>query len=125
MAEAVIRLFPDAKIGIGPSIENGFYYDFDLPRPLTPEDLLEIEEHMKEIIRICKENKIAVVAQFAIPNDEDDGVLCTTTLTTKEYDPPAHMIEATAFLSNGGRPPTMNMTVESANGDQTHIAVLG
>ncbi len=51
MAEAVIRLFPDAKIGIGPSIDNGFYYDFDLPRPLTPEDMEKIEGHMKEIIR--------------------------------------------------------------------------
>ena len=39
MAEAVLKLFPEAKLGIGPAIENGFYYDFDLPRPLTPEDL--------------------------------------------------------------------------------------
>ncbi len=39
MAEAVVSLFPDAKLAIGPAIENGFYYDFDLPRSLTPEDL--------------------------------------------------------------------------------------
>ena len=39
MAEAVLEIFPDAKLGIGPAIEHGFYYDFDLPRPLTPEDL--------------------------------------------------------------------------------------
>ena len=39
MAEAVLHLFPDAKIAIGPPVENGFYYDFDLPRPLTPDDL--------------------------------------------------------------------------------------
>ncbi len=50
MAEAVLREFPDAKIAIGPPIENGFYYDFDLPRSLTPEDLERIEEHMREII---------------------------------------------------------------------------
>ncbi len=50
MAEAVQNLFPDAKFGIGPTIENGFYYDFDLPRPLTPEDLPIIENKMKEII---------------------------------------------------------------------------
>ena len=37
MAQAVKRLFPEAKLAIGPAIENGFYYDFDLPRPLTPE----------------------------------------------------------------------------------------
>ncbi len=50
MAEAVLREFPEAKIAIGPPIDNGFYYDFDLPRSLTPEDLRRIEEHMREII---------------------------------------------------------------------------
>lgn len=50
MAEAVQSLFPEAKFGIGPTIESGFYYDFDLPRPLTPEDLSVIENRMKEII---------------------------------------------------------------------------
>jgi threonyl-tRNA synthetase len=50
MAEAVQQLFPDARFGIGPVIENGFYYDFDLPRTLTPEDLPAIENKMKEII---------------------------------------------------------------------------
>lgn len=50
MAEAVLDKFPTAKIAIGPAIEDGFYYDFDLPRPLTPEDLTEIEARMKEII---------------------------------------------------------------------------
>jgi len=50
MAEAVQSLFPDAKFGIGPAIENGFYYDFDLPRSLAPEDLAVIEDKMKEII---------------------------------------------------------------------------
>ncbi len=51
MAEAVLEKFPDAKFAIGPSIADGFYYDFDLPRPLTPEDLNEIEARMKEIIK--------------------------------------------------------------------------
>ena len=51
MAEAVLSLFPDAKFGIGPNIEDGFYYDFDLPRNLTPEDLPVIEKKMKEIIK--------------------------------------------------------------------------
>jgi len=50
MAEAVQSIFPDAKFGIGPPIENGFYYDFDLPRPLTPDDLPVIEAKMDEII---------------------------------------------------------------------------
>jgi threonyl-tRNA synthetase len=50
MAQAVLTLFPEAKYTIGPPIEDGFYYDFDLPKPLTPEDLVMIEEKMKRII---------------------------------------------------------------------------
>jgi threonyl-tRNA synthetase len=50
MAQAVMEMFPDAKIAIGPAIEDGFYYDFDLPRPLTPEDLEVIEKRMRQII---------------------------------------------------------------------------
>ncbi|HEV2127043.1 MAG TPA: threonine--tRNA ligase [Thermomicrobiales bacterium] len=48
MAEAVQEIFPDAKLGIGPAIADGFYYDFDLPRPLRPEDLEEIEKRMRK-----------------------------------------------------------------------------
>src|SRR6266540_1906985 len=51
MAEAVLQEFPDGKIAIGPPIEDGFYYDFELPRPLTPEDLTAIEARMREIIK--------------------------------------------------------------------------
>ncbi len=50
MAEAVLSLFPDAKLGIGPPIDTGFYYDFDLPRPLTLDDLQVIEERMRQSI---------------------------------------------------------------------------
>ena len=51
MAEAVLSMFPNAKFGIGPAIENGFYYDFELPRSLTPDDLPVIEEKMNEIVK--------------------------------------------------------------------------
>ena len=50
MAEAVLSLFPDAKLGIGPPINTGFYYDFDLPRSLTLDDLKVIEERMRQSI---------------------------------------------------------------------------
>ncbi|MEO5918965.1 MAG: threonine--tRNA ligase, partial [Candidatus Limnocylindrales bacterium] len=50
MAEAVLDLFPGAKLGIGPAIADGFYYDFDLPRPLTPDDLEAIEARMRESV---------------------------------------------------------------------------
>lgn len=48
MAAAVLEVFPDAKLGVGPAIRDGFYYDFDLPRPLTPADLEQIEAKMRE-----------------------------------------------------------------------------
>ena len=51
MAEAVQSMFPDAKFGIGPTIEDGFYYDFELPRALSPDDLPVIEAKMKEIVK--------------------------------------------------------------------------
>jgi threonyl-tRNA synthetase len=51
LAEAMLSIFPEAKFAIGPAIENGFYYDFDLPRPLKPEDLPIIEKKMGEIIQ--------------------------------------------------------------------------
>jgi threonyl-tRNA synthetase len=50
MAQAVLEMFPQGKIAIGPAIEDGFYYDFDLPRPLTPDDLAAIEKRMRDII---------------------------------------------------------------------------
>jgi len=51
MAQAVLEKFPDGKVAIGPAIKDGFYYDFDLPRALTPEDLEEIEDRMRTIIK--------------------------------------------------------------------------
>lgn len=50
LATAILEMFPEAKFGIGPAIENGFYYDFDLPRTLIPEDLPILEEKMRKII---------------------------------------------------------------------------
>ncbi|TDC51143.1 threonine--tRNA ligase [Actinomadura sp. KC345] len=51
MAQAVQELFPDAKLGIGPPVENGFYYDFDVAEPFTPDDLKRIEKRMREIVK--------------------------------------------------------------------------
>jgi threonyl-tRNA synthetase len=50
LAQAVLEMFPEAKLGIGPTIDDGFYYDFDLPRTLIPEDLPLLEKKMKKII---------------------------------------------------------------------------
>src|SRR6516165_12489844 len=51
MAQAVQQLFPQAKLGIGPPVENGFYYDFDVEVPFTPEDLKAIEGKMRQIVK--------------------------------------------------------------------------
>jgi threonyl-tRNA synthetase len=51
LATAVRQLFPQAKIGFGPPIEDGFYYDFEVPQPFTPEDLAAIEAKMREVVR--------------------------------------------------------------------------
>ncbi|MBI5754806.1 threonine--tRNA ligase [Candidatus Peregrinibacteria bacterium] len=51
LAQAVLQMFPDAKLGIGPTIDNGFYYDFELPRTLIPEDLPLIEKRMSHIVK--------------------------------------------------------------------------
>jgi len=51
LAAAVLEMFPEAKFGVGPNIANGFYYDFDLPRTLIPEDLPILEDKMKKIIK--------------------------------------------------------------------------
>lgn len=63
MAEAVLQMFPQAQIAIGPAIDNGFYYDFELPRALTEDDLAEITERMKQIIKEDKEFKRIVVTR--------------------------------------------------------------
>ncbi len=65
MAQAVKRLFPDAKLTIGPSIEKGFYYDFDVEKPFSEEDLLKIEEEIKKIIK-----EDLVIERFELPRNE-------------------------------------------------------
>ena len=65
MAQAVKRLFPDVKLAIGPAIDEGFYYDFDVEKPFTEEDKTKIEEEMKKII---KEN--LDIERFELPKEE-------------------------------------------------------
>jgi threonyl-tRNA synthetase len=51
LAQAVQQLFPEAKLGIGPPVENGFYYDFDVPTPFGPDDLKAIEQRMRQLVK--------------------------------------------------------------------------
>lgn len=70
MAQAVKRLYPNIKLAIGPSIDNGFYYDFDTDKPFTPEDLESIEGEMAKII---KEN--LELERFELPRQEAIGYM--------------------------------------------------
>lgn len=65
LAQAVKKLFPEAKLGIGPAIENGFYYDFDLEHKFTEEDLRKIEKEMKKIVEANYN-----LEKFVLPRDE-------------------------------------------------------
>ena len=62
MAQAVLEMIPEAKYTIGPPVENGFYYDFDLPRNLTPDDLKQIEKRMRQIVQDKHEFKKTVIS---------------------------------------------------------------
>ena len=78
---------------------------------------------MTQIIAICKEHKIATVAQFAIPTPDDNSLCCTTVLTTKEFNAPDYMKRAVSILKNGG-PPPLNLRTESADGTTTLTTIL-
>ena len=65
MAQAVKRLFPDVKFAIGPSIDEGFYYDFDIENPFTDEDKEKIEVEMKNIIK-----EDLQIERFSLPKEE-------------------------------------------------------
>lgn len=65
LAQAVKRLFPDAKFAIGPAIKTGFYYDFDVETPFTPEDCEKIEEEMRKIVKEKPE-----ITRFELDPDE-------------------------------------------------------
>ena len=92
MAEAVLQMFPETKFAIGPAIDEGFYYDFDLPRPLTPDDLPAIEERMRAIVaenspftrkEVSKAEALALFAnqpyKLELIQDLDDEVISTYT----------------------------------------------
>ena len=72
MAQAVQQLFPDARLGIGPPIENGFYYDFDVATPFVPEDLEKIESRMRKIIKEGQKFSRRVVSDADALNELKD-----------------------------------------------------
>ena len=88
MAQAVKRLFPNVKLAIGPSIEKGFYYDFDVEKPFSEEDLLKIEEEIKKIIK-----EDLSIERFELPREEAIALM-------KEKDEP-YKVELIEELPEG------------------------
>ncbi|WP_209649015.1 threonine--tRNA ligase [Kibdelosporangium banguiense] len=70
LAQAVQQMFPEAKLGIGPPIKDGFYYDFDVPKPFTPEDLQALEKRMKQIVKGAQRFSRRVVESVDAAKDE-------------------------------------------------------
>ena len=68
LAQAMKRLHPEVKLAIGPSIDNGFYYDFDTPRPFTEAELSELEAEMR---KICKEK--LKLERFELPREDSSA----------------------------------------------------
>jgi threonyl-tRNA synthetase len=99
MAAAVLELFPGAKLGIGPAIKDGFYYDFDLPRPLTPADLEAIEAHMR--------GQAAADHRFVRSDLARDQALARLAAEGQDYkveiirDLPAAETESVTFYTHG------------------------
>ena len=96
MADAVLQLFPEAKFAIGPPTDDGFYYDFDVARPFTPEDLAEIEARMRERIatdvpflraEITREEAKAAFQDQPFKQEIIDGIPVEEAISTYAHGP--------------------------------------
>ncbi|RBP98070.1 threonine--tRNA ligase [Bifidobacterium aemilianum] len=99
MAQAVQEIRPDAKLGIGPAIDNGFYYDFDVKDPFTPADLKEIEKRMKRIIKESQSFRRRVVSEEEARAEEAEQPYKLELIGSKERELSA---EAATEVSNEG-----------------------
>ena len=87
LAQAVKRLYPEAKLAIGPSIANGFYYDFDVEKPFLPEDLEKIEAEMKKIVKEkLPLERFEMTPDEAIKYYEDKGEIYKVELVKEHAD---------------------------------------
>lgn len=97
MAQAVQELFPNAKLGVGPIIKDGFYYDFQVDKPFTPDDLKEIEKHMQRIIKSAQSFHRRVVTEEEALKEEADQPFKIELIEDKE----AHLDPSTATEISG------------------------
>lgn len=97
LAQAVKRLFPTAKLAIGPAIENGFYYDFDVETPFTPDDMAKIETEMAKIV---KEENLKV-EPFSLPAEEAKKLMANEPYKLELIEEHAAKGEALSFYKQG------------------------
>lgn len=98
LAQAVKRLYPSAKLAIGPAIDNGFYYDFDVEKPFLPEDLEKIESEMKKIVKEGIElNRFELASQEAMAKLGEMGEPYKVELAKEHADKGEHI----SFYSQG------------------------
>ncbi len=96
LAAAVLRLFPDAKYAIGPAIDGGFYYDFDVEKPFTSEDLEKIETEMRAIIK-----EGTALERFTLPADEARALMAGQPYKLELMEEHAAKGEAISFYKMG------------------------
>src|SRR5713226_2616313 len=122
MAEAVREMFPDARFAIGPPIDTGFYYDFELPRSLSPEDLEEIERLMRAQIEanyefehseVGKEEARGIFAQQPFKLELIDGITADT-VSLYRHDGFLDLCEGPHVASTGQIPPFKLMSIAGA-----------
>ena len=134
MADAVTRLFPNAKIAIGPPTDDGFYYDFDVDRPFTPEDLERIEAMMKETIasdapfeldEVSREEAKRIFADQPFKEEIIDAIPEDEPITTYRHGDFLDLCEGPHVASTGAVPAVKLLTVAGAywRGDE-HNAML-
>ena len=99
MAQAVQEIRPDAKLGIGPVIKDGFYYDFDVDKPFTPDDLKQIEQRMKRIIKSSQSFRRRVVTEEQARKEEADQPYKLELIGAKEAE--INSEEATEVATGG------------------------
>ena len=99
MAQAVQEIRPDAKLGIGPVIKDGFYYDFDVDKPFTPDDLKQIEQRMKRIIKSSQSFRRRVVTEEEAHKEEADQPYKLELIGAKEAE--INGEEATEVATSG------------------------
>jgi len=122
MAEAVLEMFPEARFAIGPPIDSGFYYDFELPRSLAPEDLEEIERRMRaqveadhrfERSEVGKEEARTIFAAQPYKLELIDGIT-SATVSLYRHDGFLDLCEGPHVASTGQIPPFKLMSIAGA-----------